>query len=148
VTAPAEELAFHHVGVAVNDIDAGVGFYRDVMGYTPLGPTVADPLQGVHVCFLGRPDPREPLLELVAPIGDDSPLRATLAKGGGAYHVCFTVERLDEMLDRARDAGCLLIGHPTASVAFGGDRIAWIYSPGRQLIELAERGNEPKRPGA
>ncbi|MBV8159834.1 MAG: VOC family protein [Acidimicrobiia bacterium] len=151
VVPPAADeslLELHHVGVAVNDIDAAAGFYASFLGYAALGPSVADPRHGVRVRFFAPPGPVDPLLELVSPLGTDSPVANVLTNGGGAYHVCYTAADLDAAIALARAAGALVVSPPTPAVAFGGRPIAWCYSPGRQLIELAERGSEPRRPAS
>ena len=98
-----------------------------------------DPIQRVEVCLLKRTSaPDEPVLELVAPVGEDSPIEKVLERGGGAYHVCYEVEGLEEALREARAANCVLISGPEPAVAFGGRRIAWLYTPARLLVELLE----------
>ncbi len=83
--------------------------------------------------------PDETELELVAPLTEDSPIRSILLRsGGGSYHSCFETADLDGALEEARRRGCVMVGEPAPAVAFGGRRIAWIYSPTRQLFEILE----------
>ncbi|MGH7963890.1 MAG: VOC family protein, partial [Candidatus Binatia bacterium] len=70
---------------------------------------------------------------------DRSPVSTALAKGIGAYHSCYEVEDLDAALAHVRAKGCLIISQPVPAVAFDGRRIAWFYTPVRQLIEIVER---------
>ena len=45
---------------------------------------------------------------------------------------------LDAALTHSKTLGCMLVSPPAPAVAFAGRRIAWIYTPTRQLIELVE----------
>ena len=137
------ELAFAHVGVAVADLEKAAADYRALLGYELLSGPFADPIQKVRVCFLGRRDgqvERMPVVELVAPLGDDSPVTRLLAKGGGAYHVAYYVDDVAGWTAAARAKGCVLLGEPAPAVAYSGRRIAWLYLPSRQLVEVIERG--------
>jgi methylmalonyl-CoA/ethylmalonyl-CoA epimerase len=98
-----------------------------------------DPIQRVSVSFLARSEKDVAEIELIAPLGDDSPIRSMLAKnGGGAYHLCLEAGDLDRALDHLRENGCVVVAAPVPAVAFGGRRIAWVYTSSRQLFELVE----------
>ncbi len=130
---------FAHVGIAVTSIETSLSSFTDVLGYELSSGPFVDPIQGVEVCFLKRPSaPDEPMLELVAPVGEDSPIEKVLERGGGAYHMCYEVGVLEEALKEARAANCLVISGPDPAVAFGGRRIVWLYTPARVLLELVE----------
>jgi len=123
----------------VASIDKAVPVYRDLFGYELVSGPFDDPIQKVAVCFLARSAPGEIVIELVAPLGDDSPVNRTLAKGGSAYHVCYEVPDLDETLAQLKDKGCLIVSKPVPAVAFDNRRIAWLYTPTRQLVEMLEK---------
>lgn len=132
-------LTFSHLGVAVPNIAQALATYREIFGYTVCAGPFDDPIQQVSVCFLAAEDVRAPTIELVAPQGDHSPVSKILAKGLGAYHACYEVENIDEALAYVRAKGCIVVSHPVPAVAFDGRRIAWFYTPTRQLMELVER---------
>jgi len=48
------------------------------------------------------------------------------------------VKLLDKAIEHAKKNGCILLGQPVPATAFGGRRIAWIYTSSRQLFELVE----------
>lgn len=79
-------------------------------------------------------------MELIAPLTDDSPIRRLLAKGGGAYHICYEVDNVEAALAEIRPKKCLIVSGPVPAVAFGGRKIAWFYTPANQLVEVVERG--------
>ncbi len=129
----------HHVGVAVRDLPASIETYRQLFGYALLSGPFDDPIQKVSVCFVGSGTPGEFAIELVSPAGDASPLTRALAKDNTAYHICYEVGNIKRTLDDVRAKGCVIVSGPVPAVAFGGRRIAWFYTPTRQLIEVLER---------
>ena len=133
------DMKFRHLGIAVAKLDGTLQSYAQLFGYKLISGPFDDPIQKVSVCFLGTGDPADAVVELIAPLTEDSPVKGVLARGGGAYHMCFETPRLDEALTEVLAKGCLLVSQPVPAVAFGGRRIAWIYTPTRQLIELLEQ---------
>jgi methylmalonyl-CoA/ethylmalonyl-CoA epimerase len=129
--------------VAVRSLPDAIGIYERLFGYRLLAAPVDDPLQRVSVCFLGVEAGTAPAIELVAPGEGESPIRSVLARGIGAYHVCYAVGDLERALAEARAGGCVVLGEPVPAAAFAGRRIAWIYLPTRQLVELLETAEEP-----
>src|ERR1035438_7511186 len=93
-----ERFQFHHVGVAVRDLGKAIPIYKTLFGYELTSGPFDDPIQKVSVCFLSRGQ-GDTALELVAPLGPDSPIDRTLQKGGGAYHVCYQVPDIRAAID-------------------------------------------------
>lgn len=131
-------LRFHHMGVAVPALDQAIRVYRDLFGYRLQSGPFEDPIQRVAVCFLERGEAIEPLLELIAPLAEESPIKSVLLKGGGAYHICFETCDLQKTLAEVTGKGCVIVSQPVPAVAFEGRRIAWFFTPTRQLVELVE----------
>ena len=128
-----------HVGVAVPELGPTTELMTSLFGYRVISGPFNDPIQRVTVNFLTTQPTDLAEIELIAPLTEDSPIRATLAKGGGsAYHLCFETADLDEALAHAVRLKCLIVSQPAPAVAFGGRRIAWIYTKSRQLFELVE----------
>jgi catechol 2,3-dioxygenase-like lactoylglutathione lyase family enzyme len=74
-----EPFIFHHVGIAVQEIQKAVTHYRDLFGYKLTAGPFDDPIQKVSVCFLSRGG-GDTVVELVAPLGPDSPVIRTLKR--------------------------------------------------------------------
>jgi len=128
-----------HVGVAVPSLSPATELLSSLFGYMVVAGPFDDPIQKVTVSFLARSDKDVAEIELIAPLGDDSPVQSMLAKGnGGAYHLCFETSDIDAALAHARKNGCVVLAAPVPAVAFAGRRIAWIYTASRQLFELVE----------
>jgi len=123
-----------HVGVAVPDLDAALGFYRDVLGLTPHPTEEAD---GAAIASLPF---GESEVELLAPLTTDGPIARFLEqRGPGIHHICYQVPDLDAALARCRAAGYRLVDEvPRAGAA--GRRIAFVHpkATGGILLELTE----------
>ena len=135
-TRPA---SFHHVGYVVSSITkVGQDFARSLAAEWD-GVIIHDPVQEARVTFMRCAGPESAAVELVEPAGDKSPLHKVVAKGGGLHHVCYEVDSLDAQLAQSRAAGCLVVKNPLPAVAFGGRRIAWVYTRQKLLVEYLER---------
>jgi len=135
-----DNFNFHHVGVAVPDLEQAIKFYSRAFGLQLVSGPFEDPIQKVKVCFMAEPGQSLSHLELISPGDGDSPVNGYLTKGIGAYHVCYEVDDIAQALVGLRSNGCLVVGKPVPAVAFGGRKIAWCWTPTQQLTELLERG--------
>jgi methylmalonyl-CoA/ethylmalonyl-CoA epimerase len=131
-------FTFHHVGVAVPDLEQAAAFYADAFGLRMVSGPFEDPIQKVKVCFLAGGDGSFAPLELISPLSGESPVNGYLAKEIGAYHVCYEVADIAAVLADLRAKGCLVISRPAPAVAFAGRKIAWCFTPTKQLVELLE----------
>ena len=111
---PAREI--HHVGVAVDDLDAALRTYRDVLGgELEHRATVSE--QGVEAASVRVGESR---VELLRPLGDDTPVGRFLAKRGpGLHHIAYRVDDLAAELERLAAAGVELIDAEPRTGLFG-----------------------------
>ena len=97
-----------------------------------------DSKQNVNISFLEKAG--SPLLELVEPVNEKSPIRNILNKVGvSAYHFCYEVENLDDSITQLRQKKFMLLVKPVEAVAFKGRRICFLYHKETGLIELLEK---------
>jgi methylmalonyl-CoA/ethylmalonyl-CoA epimerase len=91
----------NHIALAVPDLATASETYRQQLGATVSAPQ-ALPEHGVTVVFVELPNTK---IELLEPLGEDSPIAAFLAKNpsGGMHHICYEVE--DIHLAKAHLAG-------------------------------------------
>ena len=100
-------LGIHHVGIAVRDLDEAVTRYGTLVGGTVDHEAVV-PEQGVHAVALRVGD--GPLIELLAPTGEDTPVGRFLAKRGeGFHHLSIDVDALDPVLERMEADGIRIV---------------------------------------
>ncbi len=117
---------FHHVGLAVDSIRAA----------HPTCEVIANETQGVSMAFLRL---HGMTVELLEPLGDDSPITRSLRQGVKLLHLCFEVPDLETALGTCRPAGFHRISTPLPVPEFDDRRIAWVFSKQFGLIELVER---------
>jgi len=126
----------HHLGYAVEDLEAASCLYRERFGARLEEPeTVAD--QGVKAAMFRVGESR---IELLEPTGPDTPVGKFLAKRGeGLHHVAFQVEDIEATLgELGRDGVELIDVEPR--VGAGGTRMAFVHpkSVHGVLTELVE----------
>ena len=132
-----EDFKFHHFGVAVRKLEPAISVFESLFGYELGAGPFDDPLQNVSVCFLNRRG-GDPALELVAPLGPNSPVDGTLKKGGGIYHICYEVPDIRRAIDHLTGLGSFLLSGPVPAVAFGMREIAWVMTEAGLFVELVQ----------
>jgi methylmalonyl-CoA epimerase len=125
-----------HVGVAVQDIDASLELYRDLFELDVAHREIMRE-QGVEAVLL---DVGENHVELLAPLGPDTPVGKFIAKRGpGLHHVAYQVDDIDSTLATLDGAGLRLIDkRPRAGI--GASRVAFVHpkAAGGVLIEIVQ----------
>jgi len=106
----------HHVGIAVADLDEAVRMYERLFGATLEKRQRVDH-QGVEAASLHVGDGR---VELLAALGDDTPVGRFLAKRGpGLHHVAYEVDDIRAALGELREQGVELIDNEPKDGMFG-----------------------------
>lgn len=111
----------NHVAIAVSDLEQATASYRDTLGASVTAP-VDLPEHGVTTVFIELPNTK---IELLKPLGDDSPIAKFLEKNpaGGMHHVCYEVDDIETakaklIADGARVLGDIKIGAHNKPVLF------------------------------
>lgn len=128
----------HHLGVAVDDLDAAVATYRRLFG-AELEHRATVEEQGVRAASLRIGAGR---VELLEPLGDDTPVGRFLASHGpGMHHVAYEVTDLGATLAELADAGADLIDDEPRPGLFGLE-VAFVHpdSVHGVLSEVVSRG--------
>jgi methylmalonyl-CoA/ethylmalonyl-CoA epimerase len=127
----------NHIGVATSSIDASIAHWRDVMGATKIHEPFDMPTQGVRVCFVDTPNTQ---IELIEPLGADSPILGFLAKNplGGQHHVCFEVPNIHAAKAEFEAMGKKVLGEPR--IGAHGTLIFFVHprDMGGMLTEIME----------
>jgi methylmalonyl-CoA/ethylmalonyl-CoA epimerase len=116
----------HHLGFVVSSISAVAEQFAASTAARWDGEVIHDPIQRVRVAFFSPADSQIPVLELVEPASEVSPVNDFLKKRGGFHHVCYEIDDLASGLREAWGAGLVIVADPAPAVAFGGRRIAWV----------------------
>ncbi|TMM23607.1 MAG: methylmalonyl-CoA epimerase [Actinobacteria bacterium] len=111
-----EPRGIHHLGVAVEDLDEAVATYERLFGAELVHrETVQE--QGVEAASLRVGSDR---VELLASLGEDTPVGKFLAKRGpGMHHVAYEVDDVGEALDELAAQGAELIDERPRRGLFG-----------------------------
>lgn len=129
-----------HVGVAVEDMDGALALYRDSLGMS-LAHRETVEQQGVDAALL---DVGEGHVELLAPLGPDTPVGKFLArKGPGLHHVAYQVTDIESVLASLRDSGVRLIDE-TPRIGIRSSKVAFLHpaSTGAVLTEIVQPAEE------
>ena len=98
--------AVDHVGVAVEDLDSAISLYAEGFGL-PLEHRETVTEQGVEAALIGIGDSH---VELLRPLGDDTPVGRFLSKRGpGLHHTAYRCPDVAEALELCRSRGLRLI---------------------------------------
>lgn len=98
----------NHVAIAVPNLEAATAVYRDTLGAKVTAPEPL-PDHGVTTVFVELPNTK---IELLEPLGDDSPIRKFVEKNtnGGIHHVCYEVEDIMASIEKLKAEGATILG--------------------------------------
>lgn len=115
----------NHVAIAVPDLDAAAAQYRDTLG-ARVNPAQEEPDHGVTVVFIDLPNTK---IELLHPLGDDSPINGFLEKNpsGGIHHICYEVEDILAARDRLIASGARVLGSGEPKIGAHGKPVLFLH---------------------
>jgi methylmalonyl-CoA/ethylmalonyl-CoA epimerase len=125
-----------HVGVAVEDLDAALAFHENAFGMALVHREVVEE-QGVEAALL---DVGENHVELLRPLGPDTPVGRHLARRGpGLHHVAYQVADVEATLAALRERGVELVDRAPRT-GIRGSRVAFLHprSTGGVLTEIVQ----------
>jgi methylmalonyl-CoA/ethylmalonyl-CoA epimerase len=131
----------HHLGYAVESVEAATRFYKSSFGAEPCAPETVEE-QGIVATMFKVGDS---MIELMQPTRPDSPVGKFLARRGeGFHHVAFEVEDIEAALARLKKHGVELVDEEP-KLGAGGTRTAFVHPKGAfgvltELVELPDRG--------
>ena len=129
-----------HTGVAVEDLDAAVALYEGAFGMRLVHRETVES-QGVEAVLL---DVGENHVELLRPLGPDTPVGRFLAsRGPGLHHVAYQTPDIARALDGLRAAGVRLIDE-TPRIGIRGSSVAFLHpaASGGVLTEIVQPSKE------
>ena len=128
----------NHIAIAVPDLIAARVHYRDRLGAETSDP-VDLPEHGVRVVFVQLPNTK---VELLEPLGDNSPISGFLARNpeGGMHHLCFEVEDIYQAAEKLKADGARVLGDGTPRIGAHGNPVLFLHPKdfNGTLIELEE----------
>ncbi len=128
----------NHVAIAVPDLAAAAAQYRDTLGAEVSAPA-DEPDHGVTVVFVTLPNTK---IELLSPLGADSPIAKFLARNpaGGIHHVCYEVDDIHAARDRLQAEGARVLGDGEPKTGAHGKPVLFLHPKDfcGTLIELEQ----------
>jgi methylmalonyl-CoA/ethylmalonyl-CoA epimerase len=128
----------NHVAIAVTDLAAGAALYRGMLGAQVSEP-VPQPDHGVTTVFIDLPNTR---VELIAPLGDKSPIAAFLERNpfGGIHHVCYEVADIRAAVRDLAARGVRILGSGEPKIGAHGKPVVFVHPKDflGTLIELEQ----------
>ena len=115
----------NHVAIAVTDLEAAANQYRMALGAN-VGEPQDEPYHGVTVIFIELPNTK---IELLYPLGEDSPINGFLEKNpsGGIHHVCYEVDDIVAARDHLRECGARVLGDGEPKIGAHGKPVLFLH---------------------
>lgn len=128
----------NHVAIAVPDIEAAASTYKNSLGAT-LSAKEEQPDHGVSTIFIELPNTK---IELLEPLGEDSPINNFLEKNpaGGIHHICYEVDNIIEARDKLKSEGARVLGSGDPKIGAHGKPVLFLHPKDfcGTLVELEE----------
>lgn len=115
----------NHVAIVVPELAAAASLYRETLG-ARVSPPQALPAHGVTVVFVELPNTK---IELLEPLGADSPIAGFLAKNpsGGMHHLCYEVPDIMAARDRLKAQGARVLGDGEPRIGAHGKPVLFLH---------------------
>lgn len=130
----------NHVAIAVPDLAVASAQYRSVLAARVTAPQ-ALPEHGVSVVFIELANTK---IELLEPLGEDSPIAAFLSKNpsGGMHHVCYEVDDIESACAHLKATGARVLGDGNPKIGAHGKPVVFLHPKdfNGTLIELEQAG--------
>ena len=128
----------NHVAIAVPDLEAASAQYRTALGAN-VGAPQDEPDHGVTVVFIELPNTK---IELLYPLGEDSPINGFLEKNpaGGIHHICYEVDDILAARDKLQESGARVLGSGEPKIGAHGKPVLFLHPKdfNGTLVELEQ----------
>lgn len=128
----------NHVAIVTGDLAGATALYRDALG-AAVSPPQDLPEHGVRVVFVTLDNTK---VELMEPLGENSPIAGFLAKNpaGGLHHVCYEVGDIRAAAARLAASGARVLGDGEPRIGAHGKPVLFVHPKdmGGVLTELEE----------
>ena len=120
-------MKFHHLGIIVNDLVYGERYLKNFSNLKRASKKVIkDKGLGVKILFFKAKN--HPLIELIAPIDEKSPVFLTLKKKINLLnHIAYISKKFSQDVEYLKKKGLLQITKPTPAKAFNGKRVVFFF---------------------
>jgi len=115
----------NHVAIAVRDLAKASQLYRETLGADVSDP-VPQPDHGVTTVFITLANTK---IELIAPLGDASPIAKFLERNpdGGIHHVCYEVADIAAAREQLKRRGARVLGDGEPKIGAHGKPVLFLH---------------------
>ncbi len=124
-------MRLHHFGIACADIGPVKEWVKQTHRIVDEGKPVSDPLQQATLVLMRTADGM--LIELI----QGGQIQNVIKRGITLYHICYSVEDIDQTVKDFESKGAKVISAPQPAVLFKGKKVAFLQTP-MGMIELLE----------
>ena len=128
----------NHVAIAVPNLDDAMSIYKNMLG-VDVSEKVKQPEHGVTTVFIELPNTK---IELLEPLGEDSPIKKFLEKNitGGIHHICYEVDDINKARDHLLENGARVLGTGETKIGAHGKPVLFLHPRdfNGTLVELEE----------
>lgn len=128
----------NHIAIAVPDLAKAAAVYRGMLG-AEVSAAVPQAEHGVTTVFITLPNTK---VELIAPLGDNSPIAKFLERNpdGGMHHVCYEVPDIRAARDALKAAGARILGDGQPKIGAHGKPVLFLHPKdfAGTLVELEQ----------
>ena len=128
----------NHVAIAVPNLDDAMSIYKNMLG-ADVSEKVKQPEHGVTTVFIELPNTK---IELLEPLGEDSPIKNFLEKNvsGGIHHICYEVDDINKAREHLLENGARVLGTGETKLGAHGKPVLFLHPRdfNGTLVELEE----------
>ena len=128
----------NHIAIAVPDLAVAIARYENALGAVVSAPQDL-PEHGVRVVFITLDNTK---IELITPLGADSPIAGFLRKHahGGIHHICYEVADIDRASKDLIAQGARVLGDGKPKIGAHGKPVLFLHPADFMgtLIELEQ----------
>jgi methylmalonyl-CoA/ethylmalonyl-CoA epimerase len=127
-------MKINHIAIVVKNIEKDMKVFVEDYGYEQISDILTIDNQQVRVVLLNCGNDMN--IELIEPVGEDSPVSNALKKGGGLNHICYETKEFDRLYEKFKNK-VVRSPRPAPQEYFNGGRTFFAYRRGG-LVEFLE----------
>jgi len=143
------KLKLNHIGLVVQNIAEYTEVFK-TLGLDEVTQPETDPIQKVAASFVTAGKGQDVHIELLEPLGDNSPIANFLKeRGPGLHHLCFEVDDIDRVTNELLEKGFQMVCAPVDCIGYDRtfkreysqpSKVAFFLLSNKILIELLQKG--------
>ena len=130
-------MQFHHIGLIVKNLSFGIKEISKISKIEKKSKMISDINLGVNIIFVKSE--KSPLIELIAPINNKSPIHNSLKKKFNIInHFAYKSKFFENDIARLKKKGFFQITNPMKAKYFNNKKVIFLMSKLNCIIEIIE----------